>query len=408
MGVGMIVGVWIARYLGPGQFGLLNFAAALIGMFGAVAGMGLQGIVVRDIVRNPNCTNEILGTAATLQLIGGIVAYVLIQILISYLRPNDDIARIVVSILSSIMLLEASKIAVFWFESQLQSKYSVWVQNTAFIIFAAVKVLLILKESQLMSFVWATLVEAILVALILIYVLARKGPAVKEMRVSVARAKNLLKDSWPMMLSGIAIMIYMKIDQIMLAQMIGDEAVGIYSAATRISEVWYFMPVAIVASVFPAILEAKKRSEEEYYEKLQKLFDSMVMMSIAVAVPMTFLSTPFISLFFGDSYRDSGPVLAVHIWAAVFVFLGVASSKWLLAENRQILSLQRTALGAAANIALNLLWIPTHGPLGAALATVVSYAIAAFFSDLIQKETRKIFLMKVDALNPLALYRRYL
>jgi PST family polysaccharide transporter len=228
------------------------------------------------------------------------------------------------------------------------------------------------------------------------------------MSVNIARAKSLVKDSWPMMLSGIAIMIYMKIDQIMLAQMIGDEAVGIYSAATRISEVWYFMPMAIVASVFPAILDAKNRNEEEYYARLQKLFDLMVIMSVAVAIPMTFLSTPIISFLFGDNYRNSGPVLAVHIWASVFVFLGVASSKWLLAENRQMLSLQRTALGAATNIALNFWWIPNFGALGAALATVISYSIAALFSDLIQKETRKMFLMKIDAMNPLALYKRYL
>ncbi len=408
MGVGLLVGVWIARYLGPEQFGLINFAAALIGLFSAVAGMGLQGIVVRDIVRNPNCAHETLGTAAVLLLIGGIVAYMLIQISIAYLRPDDAIARIVVTILSSIMLIEASKVANFWFESQVQSKYAIWVQNGVFMIFAAVKVMLILRQSQLPAFVWTTLGEAVVVALILSCVLVRKGPALKEMRVSLARAKTLLKDSWPMMLSGIAIMIYMKIDQIMLGQMIGNEAVGIYSAATRISEVWYFMPMAIVASVFPAILEAKKRDEEEYYARLQKLFDLMVIISVVVALPMTFLSTLVISLLFGDAYRSAGPVLAVHIWASVFVFLGVASSKWFLAENRQLLSLQRTVLGGAANIALNLWWIPSYGALGAAFATVVSYAIAAFFSDLIQKETKKMFWMKVDALNPSVLYKRYL
>jgi PST family polysaccharide transporter len=134
----------------------------------------------------------------------------------------------------------------------------------------------------------------------------------------------------------------------------------------------------------------------------------MVIISVVVALPMTFLSTLVISLLFGDAYRSAGPVLAVHIWASVFVFLGVASSKWFLAENRQLLSLQRTVLGGAANIALNLWWIPSYGALGAAFATVVSYAIAAFFSDLIQKETKKMFWMKVDALNPSVLYKRYL
>ena len=196
-----------------------------------------------------------------------------------------------------------------------------------------------------------------------------------------------------------AVMVYMKIDQIMLGQMSGDEAVGIYSAAVRISEVWYFIPLVIVASVFPAILEAKKRNEAHYYARLQQLYDLMVLLSISVALPMSFLATPIVKLLFGEAYAPAGSVLAIHIWASVFVFLGVASSKWFLAENRQVLSLQRTVLGALANILLNAWLIPLYGTVGAAIATVVSYAIAAYFSDCLQAETRKAFLMKSSSLN---------
>jgi len=408
MGAGLFVGVWVARYLGPEQFGLLSFAQAFTGLFGAIAALGLQGIAVRDIVRNPDCTRETLGTAAVLQLMGGLVAYLLILVVISYLRSDDAIARTVVAILCSIMLLEASKVAVFWFESQVQSKYTVWVQNSVFLVFAAVKVALILQQATLIAFVWATLVEAVVVAFILLSVMSLRGPALSTLRLSVGRAKSLLRDSWPLVFSAIAIMIYMKIDQIMLGQMVGDEAVGIYSAATRISEVWYFIPMAITASVFPAILEAKTRSEDQYYARLQKLYDVMTLISVGVALPMTFLSTLIVASLFGEAYVEAGPVLAIHAWAAVFVFLGVASSQWFLSENRQILSLQRTALGAIANVMLNLWLIPVYGAMGAALATVLSYAVAALFADLMTKYTRKMFSMKVTALNPFAVYRRYM
>ncbi len=399
MGVGLFVGIWIARYLGPEQFGLLNFALAFTGLLGAIAALGLQGIVVRDIVRDPDSAKLTLGTAAVLHLVGGLVTFLLILFAIAQLRPDDPLARTIVAILGSMMLLKVSEIAVYWFDSQVQSKYTVWVQDSAFLLFAAVKVLLILNEAPLIAFVWAMLAEATVVAIVLLIVMGARGPMLSHLRASTTRAQVLLRDSWPLILSSIAIMIYMKIDQIMLGQMVGDDAVGIYSAAVRISEVWYFIPMVVVASVFPAILEAKKRSETQYYNRLQKLYDFMVLLSVAVALPMTFIATPLVVLLFGAPYAEAGVVLAIHIWSAVFVFLGVASSKWFLAENRQLLSLQRTFFGAIVNVGLNLWLIPFYGPVGAAMATVVSYSVAAFFADLLNQETRTMFVMKSRSLN---------
>jgi O-antigen/teichoic acid export membrane protein len=404
MGVGFFVGVWIVRYLGPEQFGLLSFAIAFAGLFGALAALGLQGIVVRDIVRKPNCAPETLGTTAILQLIGGIAAYLIVLVAIVYLRPDDGIAFTIVSILGSTMLLKASEISVYWFESKVLSKYIVWVQNGVFLVFATVKVILILEKASLIAFVWIMLAEAVVVATILLGVMSKYGLLLTKLRVSIKRAKSLLKDSWPLLLSGISITIYMKIDQIMLGHMIGDEAVGIYSAALRISEVWYFIPVVIVASTFPAILEAKKRSEKQYYLRMQKLYDLMVVISLVVMLPMVFLSIHIVTLLFGEAYRDAGIILSIHIWGTIFVSLGLASGAWFTAENRQVLILQRTASGAVFNVALNLLLIPNFGGIGAAIATVASQAVSTLLFDGLQIETRRIFFMKLKAMNPLRLH----
>jgi len=403
MGVGLLVGVWVARHLGPEQFGLYSFATAFVGMFSAVAGLGLQSIVVRDLVQHPENKAETLGTAATLQLIGGLLAYGLLMSTIFWLRPEDHLAQVLVAILGSILLFKASEIAASWFESQVQSKYTVWVQNGCFLVFASIKIALILQGAPLVDFAWAAVGEALLVALLLLMTAGLKGQKFNQLDISVARAKTLLQDSWPLLMSGLAIMIYMKIDQIMLGQMVGDEAVGIYSAAVRISEVWYFIPTAIVASTFPSILEAKKHSERQYYQRLQQLYDLMVLISIGIALPMTFFSTSLVTGLFGNEYGAGGTVLAIHIWASVFVSLGVASSNWFVAENRQMLSFQRTALGAAVNIALNFLLIPTFEAVGAAFATVIAQITAAWLFDAMQPITRKMFFMKMNSMNPIRL-----
>jgi O-antigen/teichoic acid export membrane protein len=408
MGLGITVGIWIARYLGPQQFGLLNYAIAFTGLFGAIATLGMQGVVVRDIVRAPNTAQLTLGTAAILQFIGGIIAFSLLMSTIIFLQPNKPLTLSIVAILGSMTLFKAADIAVYWFESQVQSKYIVWVKSSLFLLFSLVKVVLIIKEAPLIFFAWVILAEAAISAFALIVVFALKVTPLISLGASSLRAKSLLGDSWPLLLSGIAVMVYMKIDQIMLGQMIGDEAVGVYSAATGISEAWYFFPMIVMASVFPVILETKKRSSHEYRARLQKLYDLMVIISLSVALPMTFLAIPIVEYLYGNAYYGAGTVLIIHIWASIFVFLGVASGNWLLAENLQMISLQRTALGAFSNVILNLWLIPAYGVIGAAIATVLSQAIAALLFDLLQPVTRPMFFMKIAAMNPFRLTKIYL
>ncbi len=399
MGVGLLVGVWVARYLGPAQFGLLSFALAFTSLFSPVANLGLQGTVVREIVRDNQSARLTLGSAAILQLIGGCASFLLIVLGIYQLRPDDPLARSIVIILGAIMLFKASEVALYWFESQIQSKYAVWVQNGVFLMFATLKIVFILMEYPLIVFAWLMLGEAIVVALALTLMMNHLGPTLLNLRASSQQLKILLKDSWPLALSGVAVVVYMKIGQVMLGQMVTEEAVGIYTAAISISEVWYFIPMAIVASVTPSIITARKQNMELYLSRLQNLYSTLVWMCMAVAIPMTFLATPLVELLFGSTYSSGGTVLAIHIWSSVFVCLGVASSQYLLAENRQMIALQRTLAGMMLNIGLNFLLIPLYGPIGAAISTVCSQAFAALFFDFFQKFTRPMFLMKVKAFN---------
>ncbi len=405
MGVGLFVGVWVARYLGPEQFGQLSFAMAFAALFGAIANMGLPGILVRDLVREPERAPELLGTGAALQVVGALLALVLAVLAIGLLRPEDALMKALVAIIGLSLLFKAMDPIRYWFESRVESKYVVWVDNGVFLAAAGIRIGLILAGAPLITFVWLLLVEAVLTALALVVVYRRANKANGRWRLRLGRARKLLRDSWPLVFAGMAVLVYMKIDQIMLGQMLNDEAVGIYSAAARISEVFYFIPVIISASVFPAIIRAKSESESLYMERIQRLYDILAFISLVVALPLSLMSGWLTIALFGPAYEAAGPVLAIHVWALIFVALGVASSAWLLAENRQMLSLQRTLLGAVVNIMLNTVLIPHYGPVGAAYATVISYAVAGLFSDLLRCDTRPMFRMKVTALYPIRILR---
>jgi len=185
----------------------------------------------------------------------------------------------------------------------------------------------------------------------------------------------------------------------MIKEMLDSEAVGQYAAAVRISEAWYFIPMVICSSLFPAILNAKKQSEALYYSRLQRLYDMMVWMAIAVALPMTFLSDDIVRFLYGEAYSQSASVLMIHIWAGVFVGLGVASGKWYLSENLQQLLFLRTLCGGITNVALNIILIPVSGGLGAAIATLASQSMVCFFFDAFNEKTKNTFSMKLRSFN---------
>lgn len=396
VGVGLLVGVWLARYLGPAQFGMLSYAMAFIALFGAVANLGLNGIVVRDLVKDPGSANATLGTALVLQALGSVLAFALAVLTINFARPDDELTKFMIVVLGSVMVFKSTEVVKYWFESQVQSKYTVWVENGAFLLFAAVKVALILAHATLMAFVWSAFAEGALIAGGLLGVYAWRGGQLLAWQGHYQRAKILLKDSWPLIFSGLAVMIYMRIDQIMLGQMTDDNVVGLYSAAVRISEGLYFIPMAIVASTFPALMQI--REKEKFTKRFQNIFDVMLLISLPAALVLSFFSENIIVFLFGQKYLPAAEILQIHAWVAVFAFLGVPSGRWYLYENLQLLALYRTVLGALINIAANYILIPTSGAIGAAYATLGSYFISNILFNLLTPETRPIFFMQAKSL----------
>ncbi|WP_414514346.1 flippase [Nostoc sp. PCC 9305] len=398
MGASLVVGVWVARYLGVKQYGLFNYALAFVALFSPVFTLGLDDVVVRHLVRQSSNKEEILGTTFWLKFLGGIASVLLAVSTMFFLGEHETLKIWLVAILGIAGVFRASDTIELWFQSQVQSKYTVIAKNIAFLLNTLIKIVLILTKAPLLAFALVTLAEFAMSAIGLLIVYQVKGSSLWLWRWSVAAAKTLLKESLPLIFSGFAIMIFMRIDQVMLGQMIGDSEVGIYSAAVRVSEIWYFIPGAIVSSVAPAIYAAKEKSESLYYQRIGQLLSLMTCISLAIALPMSFLSDKIIMVMFGSGYADAGAILAVHIWTSLFVFMGLATSPWFIAEGLNHVSLGKTLFGAILNIILNLLLIPKYAGLGAAIATIISQAAAAFICNAFDSRTQKLFKIQVRSL----------
>jgi PST family polysaccharide transporter len=399
MGMGLFVGVWVARYLGPTQFGSLNFALSFVALFGTLTTLGLEGLVVREVLHNTQDTHEILGTTLALRSAGGLLAVVLSIAALCLIQPHDRQALLLVSILSLTLVFQAFDTIDSFFQSQVQSKITVWAKNAAFLVFAAIRVSLIYTKAHIWAFAAATSGEIALGAVGLVLGYRLSGGRMSVWRSSRKRAALLLKQSWPVIFSGMAIMVYMRLDMVMLKMMKGDLAVGLYSAATRVSEVWYFIPMAIVSSVSPAIMKVKDNTDL-FYGRLRKLFSLMTMAACIIGSLVALSSHAIIRVLYSTGYSGAAPVLAVHVWASVFVFLGVAQSPWDLSKNLLTLSLYRTIAGAIINVAMNLYLIPRYSAMGAAIATVVSYAVSGVFANAFSARTRPIFYMQMKSFIP--------
>lgn len=407
MVIGLVVGIWVARYLGPEQFGLLSYCMAFVSLFAALAALGLDDIIVRDIVRDPSHRNTVLGTAFLLKLSGGLISFGAATASVFFLRPDDTLSHWLVAIIALGSIFQAFNVIEFWFHSQVQAKYAVFPKNIAFLLCSSAKIYFILSTAPLIAFAWIALAEVIIGAGGLVLAYRSKVGHVREWKGSSDRALRLFKDSWPLMLSGVVIAIYLRVDQVMLGQMVGNDEVGIYSVAVRLAEVWLFIPTAIYWSVFPSIVEAKAQSDELFHERLQKLYNFMALSSFGIAFPVMLIAQWLVPALFGAAYAEAGPLLAVLIWANLFVSLEIARSSFLTVMNWTRLYLVTVSLGCVLNIALNYYLIPIYGGMGAVIASLAAYWFAAhgscfLFRPLFQTGimlTRAIFIRKCGKLG---------
>lgn len=371
---------WFVRALGPEEYGRYSWAVSFAALFGALATLGMDSLLVRDLARTPAAAGEILGTAGALRLGAGALAWVATGATALVVRPDGPSRTLAVVVGASSIFLAAG---VFepWFQARLASRGTSLGRVGVAVLVQVGRGALILLAAPTWAFgLLYTAGHALTTATAGFLFLRSRGPA-DRLRASAARARALARDTVPLALSALGIAIYMKVDQVMLVALVGDRENGLYAPAAMLSEVLYFLPVALGASAFPVIVRARDvLPPAELHRRLQLFYDAMAGLGYAVAVPLALLAGPIVQLLFGPAYAETAGVLRAHVASFLFTTLGIARGRFLIADGRTWFAFASTALGAGVNVLLNLVLIPRHGAVGAAWATVAAYAVANHLS----------------------------
>jgi O-antigen/teichoic acid export membrane protein len=377
MGVGFFVNAWIIRYLGPERLGILSYAIAFAALYAPIAQLGLDAVVVRDIVNNPSRRGEILGSAFVLKLAGAAIAIALTLASILVISPEDRTSHLLVGIIILSSLFQSLGVIDFWFQSQTQSKYSTIARSSTCMAFYAVKIVLILLNAPLTAFAWGGVAEIAVFSAGLIVAYHITGQSISSWRPTKAMSVRLLRDSWLLMFSDLIYFAYLRVDRIMVGEISGAAELGVYSVAAMAAESLLFIPSAVSLSVFPSVVEAKTTSEELFQDRLQRYYKLMAFLGYAVALPITLCAGWMVPLIFGPVYAKAAHMLIGLAWAGVFMNLILARSYFLTAMNWTRLHFFIDAIGLVTNLSLNCYLIPRYGGMGAVWASCITYAFTA-------------------------------
>jgi len=390
------IGIWIARYLGPYEFGVLSYAQSFVYIFAAFAALGLDQIVVKELVKDFSKRDVILGTTFGLRLAGFVLMFSIIFFTL-HLTENNATTKYIILIIATSILFQSFNGIDFYFQSRVLSKYLVFINVIVVTVAAIIKVVLILTKAELISFAYVFALETFLTAIGFVLVYAYNKLDIRKWKFRLKVAKHLLKQSWFLILGSIAASLYMKIDQVMIKEIMDERAVGLYSVAVKLSGIWLFVTVAITQSVFPALVETRRKDRQFFIERLQLLYNLLIKISIVVSILYVIFAEYFVVLLFGDEYVESVQIVVIYIWSIVFVFLSNGSWGFYLNENLEKFSSIRLIVGAVINIVLNIYFIKIYGLLGAAYATIISYSISGYLINFIFKKTRINFYLQTKA-----------
>ncbi len=398
LGAVLITSIFVTRYLGPELFGQLNYASAFVGIFFALTSMGLDDILIRDLVRRPDRRNQLMGTAAGIKL-GGAVVLFLTVVVLALAKHMDHTTLMMVLLIASAEFLKPFVVVEQYFYSQVKGRTAAQVNMVQVVIASLFRLGLILAHAPLVWFAWSYVVE--MAAGVAGYLIAykRDGSTWRNWRFSKQTAWYLLHQSWPLVIYGLALYVQAKIDQVMIGDILrsslgeagANAEVGQYSAALKMIEALGFVPGIVVASLAPAITRARAQDKKLYQERLVNQYRLMFILFLVVSVPLYFVAEPAMVLLFGEKFRMAGYLLSLFAIRLFFTNMGVAKASFITNESLFKYSLVTAVVGAVLNISMNYLLIPTYQSIGAIWAMIGSFFVSIFLVDLFFKEARPNF-----------------
>jgi PST family polysaccharide transporter len=394
----LAIGILIARHLGVSQFGELGFAMAYTGLFSILGTLGLNRIGVRELVTARNEGRDpaaILDTMLAMRVVVGLLLAPL-SVGIAWFFDQGNLRLIL--ILAPMFLLSSLDVVELWFQSQTMAKRTSSARSLTYLLVAGFRIVLLVTNAGIAWFTAAYLLEFVGAAIALFVVFRRSKARFELSRVDPRLAARLIGESWPEIIAGFAGLLFIRLDQVMLGNLMGNHAVGIFAVASRLSESWYFVPIALVSSTFPSIVRVRDSDPAMYVRRIGNLMRGLVALSYGAILVTTLAAPRVIVMLYGAQYQDSARVLTIHIWCGLFMALGLASGSWIMAEKRVKLNLYRNLCGAAVNIVLNLVLIPRYGPVGASFATLISLIVAYMLFDMVTPEMHAISRAKWRAL----------
>ncbi|MBR0081778.1 MAG: flippase [Clostridia bacterium] len=382
-----VVSLLTARYLGPGNYGLIHYATAYTTFFYSICTLGINSILVKCLIDEPEKEGETLGTALILQGAASLFSCLTILGIVKLVDGQETITVLVTALCTIGLMLRVFETVRYWFQAHLLSKFSAITSTVAYILTSAFRLVLLIREKSVTWFALATAVDYFAIAVLLfIFYKANKGPG---WSFSGQQAKRLLRMGFPFILAGLMVSIYGNTDSFMLKHMVNEEEVGYYSTASSLCNTWVFVLSAIIESMYPSIMEAHKDNYAKYEQQNRLMYAIVFYVSIFVSVLFVLFARPAVRILYGEAYMPSVRPLQVITWYVAFSYLGVARNAWIVSENLQKFITPIYAGAAAMNVVVNFLLIPVWGATGAAVASLLTQISTIFVFPLFIKPMRK-------------------